>query len=173
MQTIINQITPKMINCEFLHRHQHLQSPFQGSMKRISRNRVRHISFMLQWDFPRLGLIDINWNRDHQTRWYWRRSLKYFALSQAKMMPSVCWADLLSSSGTNRNIFHLRSQFKFEFDGIFALLAIRSHDSAAVVSCTKFWSDHYIIIEIKEKRNFYRIWIPMGETLANWSPGFL
>ena len=35
------------------------------------------------------------------------------------------------------------------------------HDCTALVSCTKFCSDHCIEIEVRVKRNFHRIWIGM------------
>ena len=42
------------------------------------------------------------------------------------------------------------------------------HDSKAVVPCTKFCSDHCtcIKVEVRMKRNFYRIWISMGKALV-------
>ena len=44
------------------------------------------------------------------------------------------------------------------------------HDSTAVVPCTKFCSDHCIGIEMRAKRNFYRIWIAMEKTLVIRGP---
>ena len=44
------------------------------------------------------------------------------------------------------------------------------HDSTAVVSCTKFCSDHCIRIEVSVKRNFHRIWIAMEKPLVKWAP---
>ena len=41
-----------------------------------------------------------------------------------------------------------------------------SHDSTAVVPCTKFCSDHYIRIKMRVKRNFHRIWIAMEKLLV-------
>ena len=35
------------------------------------------------------------------------------------------------------------------------------HDSTAVVPCTKFHSDHFIITWMRPENNFHRIWIPM------------
>ena len=64
---------------------------------------------------------------------------------------------------------------------VIPLLAIRSqqifahatsHDSTAVVPCTKFYSDHCIRIELRVKRNFHRIWIAMEKPLVKRGPGW-
>ena len=44
------------------------------------------------------------------------------------------------------------------------------HDSTAVVSCTKFCSDHGIRIEVSVKRNFHRIWIAIEKPLSETGP---
>ena len=46
-----------------------------------------------------------------------------------------------------------------------------SHDSTAVVLCTKFCSDHSIRIVMRVKRNFNQIWIAMEKTLVKWGLG--
>ena len=45
------------------------------------------------------------------------------------------------------------------------------HDSTAVVSCTKFCSNHFIRLEMRVKRNFHRNWNAMEKPLVKWGPG--
>ena len=47
------------------------------------------------------------------------------------------------------------------------------HDSTAVVSCAKFYSDHCIRIEVKVKRNFHRIWIALEKSLVRRDLAYL
>ena len=44
------------------------------------------------------------------------------------------------------------------------------HDSTAVVPCTNFCSDHCIVIEMRAKRNFHRIWIAREKPLVKRGP---
>ena len=44
------------------------------------------------------------------------------------------------------------------------------HDNTAAVPCTKFCSDRCIIIELRVKRNFQRIWIAVENPLVKRAP---
>ena len=50
-------------------------------------------------------------------------------------------------------------------------LGLEPQETSILLQCTKFCSDHCILIEMIVKRSFHRIWIAMGEPLVKRGPG--